>query len=75
MRPLGIGKKQPAYKDPAVDWLMRLSKAALCDCVVDLLRMQQDSADDPVSAATAARVLEPILAHRGDRLPKLYHQL
>lgn len=75
MRPLGLGKKAPVYKDPAVRWLMQLSKAALADCVVDLLRPSQESADDPVSEDAAYERLAAVLAVRGDKPPKTTKQV
>ena len=70
MRPMGVQKKGVAYDDPALSWLMKLSKAALADCVVDLLRAASDSCDDPVSVDHAIERLAPVLAMRGDRVPK-----
>lgn len=70
-RPNGIGKKPPTYNDPARRWLMQLSKAALADCVIDLLRGQSDSLDEPVSEEAARERLGAVLTMRGDKEPKL----
>ena len=70
MRPMGLGKKPPAYDDPAREWLGSLSKAALIDCVIDLLRANGESADDPVSVDAAFGRLLPVLTMRGDKAPK-----
>ncbi len=70
MPKLGDGKKPVVYDDPCVDWLMKLSKAALADCVVDLLRAGGgNSADDPVSESSAVDRLSPVLRLRGDKIP------
>jgi hypothetical protein len=66
----GLGKKPRTYTDPAGKWLMQLSKAALCDCVIDLLRANGESVDEPVSIETAAERLTPVLNMRGDKPPK-----
>ncbi len=64
------GKKPTTYNDPACRWLVQLSKAALVDCVVDLLRTTQDSADNPVGENAARDRLGTVLAMRGDKSPK-----
>ena len=61
--------KRPAYGDPCIPWLYQLSKAALIDCVVDLLRGAQDSAEDPVEEAAAIERLTPVLHLRKDPIP------
>lgn len=66
----GIGKKPVLYTDPCVPVLMKLSKAALADCVVDLLRAGSECCDDPVQAEVAIERLRPVLSMRGDRIPK-----
>lgn len=65
-------KKAPAYRDPCMPWLMKLSKAALADCVVDLLRLCGESCDEPVPESAAVERLQPVLTMRGDRCPPLY---
>lgn len=65
-----ITAKGPVYSDPAVSWLSQLSKSALIDLVVDLIRQKAASADDPVPKATAIDFASPILRARGDRIPK-----
>ena len=50
---------------------MQLSKAALADCVVDLLRGISDSCDDDVDVETAIERIEPVLEMRGDSIPKV----
>lgn len=70
MPQLGDGKKPVVYDDPCVDWLLKLSKAALVDCVVDLLRAGgSNSADDPVGESSAVDRLSPVLQLRGDKIP------
>jgi hypothetical protein len=66
-----IGAKCPAYNDQCVPWLESLSKAALIDCVVDLLRGGSLCVDDAISAKDAIERLSPVLAMRGDRVPKV----
>ncbi|MDE2102429.1 MAG: hypothetical protein KGL39_34605 [Patescibacteria group bacterium] len=72
MRPMGVGKKPPTYDDPAVAWLMRLSKAALADCVIDLMRPSPDreSCDIPLTVREVSERLSVVLENRGDRLPE-----
>lgn len=70
IRPLGTGKKPAIYNDTARFWLERLSKAALVDCCIDLLRTSGESVDEQVSVADAANRLRPVLAMRGDKEPK-----
>jgi hypothetical protein len=69
MRPNGIGKKPPTYTDPCVPWLMKLSKAALADCVVDMLRGMSECCDDPIAVERAIERIEPVLVLRGDSIP------
>lgn len=64
-----VNKKPSTYRDEAVPWLHYLSKAALVDCVIDLLRGQSECCDEPVSIATAKERLEPVLNMRGDLMP------
>jgi hypothetical protein len=60
--------KWPVYDDPCVLWLMRLSKAALADCVVDLLRTTGlHSADDHITVEAAEDRLKPVLLMRAER--------
>lgn len=66
-----VTKKPPKYTDSCVGWLMQLSKAALADCVVDLLRGISDSCDDDVDVETAIERIEPVLEMRGDSIPKV----
>lgn len=65
----GLNKKPPAYSDPCVNWLMSISKAALADCVIDLLRGRSDCCDEPVSEQAAIERLAVVLEMRGDKLP------
>lgn len=69
----------PANKKPAMSWednrevtraLDQLSKAALLDCVVDLLREHGPSVDDPVTEEIARKRLECVILLRGDTWPK-----
>lgn len=53
---------------------MRLSKAALADCVIDLLRAQGESADEPIGEEFAAERLAPVLTMRGDKPPQTVKQ-
>lgn len=71
-RPMGIGKKPPVYDDPATRWLMKLSKAALADCAIGLMRPYQgrQSADEPLSVDEVRERLSPVMELRGDSLPK-----
>lgn len=72
MTKVGSGKKKPKYHDDCVSWLTQLSKAALIDCVVDLLRTDNHHhCDDSVSEEDAQRRLADVLIHRGDRIPKI----
>lgn len=73
MRPMGLGKKQPIYKDNCMEFLMMLSKAALADCVCDLLRAI-GSIDMPVQEKEAVERLEPVLLLRGDKVPLTYRR-
>ena len=66
-----IDVKRPEYMDQCMPWLESLSKAALIDCVVDLLRGGSCSIEDAVSAKDAIERLSPVLAMRGDRVPKV----
>lgn len=65
-----VNAKQCLYDDPAVKVLSRLSKAALVDVLVDILRRDSGSCDDPVSEADAIAAVALVLQQRGDRLPK-----
>lgn len=67
-----IGNKGPIYSDECVKWLDKLSKAALIDCVVDLLRCvsSQPSCDEPVAVDAARIRLAQVLIDRGDKVPK-----
>lgn len=67
---MGQGKKRPVYDDNCMKWLMRLSKAALADCVVDLLRGLSGNCDEPVSELRAIERLTVVLNLRGDKSPK-----
>lgn len=62
-------KKPVVYRDPAAAWLMKLSKAALVDCVIDLLRGASESFSEPVSVERASERLTPVLIMRGDKEP------
>ena len=66
----GLNKKPPVYSDPCMAWIMSLSKAALADCVCDLLRGISDHCDDPVPEATAIERLLPVLGLRNDKAPE-----
>jgi len=61
------GNKPPLATDPCTRWLRRQSKAALLDCVVDLLRTDGTAGcDDEVSEERARQRLGPVLRLRGD---------
>lgn len=63
-------KKQPLYTDPAVATLRLLSKAALIDCVVDMLRVYGESVDHPVVYSVVEKKLRGLIEARGDKFPK-----
>ena len=50
---MGLMHKPTLYDDPATKWLMQQSKAALADMLTEVLRCEQESADDPATAAAA----------------------
>lgn len=62
-------KKGRCYDDPGAKWLGELSKAALLDLCVDLLRAASGSCDDPISIEAAREAAGPVLTMRGDRAP------
>ncbi len=67
--------KPTLYNDPATAYLMRQSKAALADMLTEILRCEQESCDDPATAAAAEARLAGILSRR-DRIkaePKRNH--
>lgn len=64
-----INAKAPTYRDPCVEWLGQLSKAALIDCVVDLLRPFGKSVDITVTEREAIRRLVHVVEMRGDKVP------
>ena len=72
---MSLNKKPSVYTDDAASWLHFLSKAALVDCVVDLLRGQSESCDEPVSIAAAKKRLEPVILTRGDKMPTATDEL
>lgn len=65
-----ITARQPRYQDPAAKWLEDQSKAALIDCVIDLMRPGQESCDDPISAEAAYERLAGIIEGTSGRKPK-----
>lgn len=57
------------YRDEAFLYLDWMSKSALIDVIIDLLRLRQESADEPATIESAHEACEPILRLRGDRVP------
>jgi hypothetical protein len=72
-RPYGV------LKHPALAWqtdreaailLDKMSKAALIDCICDLMKfVGSDSCDAPISEERLKNRLEPVLISRNDRWP------
>lgn len=64
--------KPTLYNDPATQWFMRQSKAALADMLTEMMRLDSGSCDCPASAEAAeqrfAGLLEARTGLRG--LPK-----
>lgn len=54
-------------------WLERISKAALADLAVDLVRISEgdEALDGPELQAVLARAAEPVLLLRGHRVPAM----
>ena len=64
--------KPTLYSDPATEWLMTQSKAALADMLTEVLRLESGYCDDPATAEAAeARFSGVLNARTGLRgLPK-----
>ncbi len=71
----GATKKPPMLAPkPVYALLDQLSKAALLDLAYDLIAQRCECADDPDPAELVQQIktaLVPVLAHRGDPMPKL----
>lgn len=65
-----INAKQPVFDDPAVRWLNQLSKAALIDIVVDVLKREHGEMEI-ISERQAEEFVSPVLNMRGDKSPKV----
>jgi hypothetical protein len=63
---MALNKKPTLYDDPATTWLMEQSKAALADMLTEVLRLDQESADDPASREAAEKRFGTIVARRHD---------
>lgn len=61
---MAMNKKPPLYDDPATRWLMAQSKAALADMLTEVLRLEQESADDPASEKAAEERFGAVLLRR-----------
>ncbi len=68
-----LDAKRPVLASPAL-WgpLAKLSKAALIDLVVDMLRRMEGADEDEavLLRALATEYLPPVMRERGDRPPK-----
>lgn len=61
---MALNKKPTVYQDPATKWLMSQTKAALADMLTEVLRLEQESADDPATAEAAEAKFARVLAMR-----------
>lgn len=61
---MGLMHKPNLYTDPATVWLMGQSKAALADMLTEVLRCEQESADEPASAEAAEKKFAGVLESR-----------
>lgn len=67
---LPLNKKPAMYTGQAdARYLNNLSKAALLDLCVELLRAQAGECDTPLTAEAVRDAIAPTIAARGDRLP------
>jgi len=65
-----VNGKQCVSVDPAATYLEQLSKAALIDVLVDMLRRESGEEGHVVRELEAERLVSPVLRMRGDRIPK-----
>lgn len=63
-----VNAKQPVFDDPAVRWLNQLSKSALIDIVVDVLKREHGETEI-ISEAQVEDFVSPVLNMRGDKMP------
>ncbi len=61
--------KGPVYVDPAVGYFEQLSKAALIDILVDVLKREAGEEGHICRESEAKMLSEPVLMMRGDKVP------
>ena len=67
-----LNKKPSIYSESSDSrYLNLLSKAALLDLCVELLRAQAGECDTPLSAEAVSNAIAATIAARGDRLPNI----
>lgn len=52
------------YSDPATEWFMRQSKAALADMLTEVIRRESGRCDDPATAEAAQAAFGGVIAAR-----------
>jgi hypothetical protein len=64
-----VNAKQSIHVDPAATYFEQLSKAALVDILVDVLKREAGDEGHICRESEAKELAEPVLRLRGDKIP------